>query len=548
MVTALGSLRFQFSCVLAFIFVLAFASLVAPVPAMAQSIQVTSAFPTAAPQATYGLNVSIKGNGFKRGAVAAFYVTKTTNPGGVKVNSTTYKSSTELIANIDVADGATLSKFDIQVMSGGRTGKGTELFSVVEKGKTCYTSPLPAGWTQITTLNDSANPEFSGEFGRAIAVDRIVLNGTDAVVVAVGSRISGTVEVFLLDPTTGYPWGDHVSLTLDPLSESLRLAQGDVNGDFLPDIVVGQEVLQSAYLFLAQAGGGTLSYGSAISLTPPSGEDKAGFGTSVAIGDVDGDSAGEVIVGAPNAKVGSVAAAGKVFVFESNGAFQRQVTRPGPKKSDYFGVSLAVGNVYGDSWPDLVVGARGVDVGTSSDAGKVFVFPGPLGSTPVELTRSVKGEGLGYRSAVGNVDDDAYGDVVTVGYLKPPAVVFTGEVWSGQPADFVLQPQAGLDLGFGTNITAGDINGDAQDDVFVATPNATDNFGTCGNTGAAYAYVSGTGELSTRLLLQPTEAAEGLYGWAVAAPSGTRLLLVGEPRKTLDSVNLAGQVYVYLAP
>jgi hypothetical protein len=545
MVTTLGSSRLSVSCVLAFGLVLSWAGLLAPVPAMAEEVKVTSAFPTAAPQATYGLNVSIKGSGFKRGAAAAFYVTNTTDPGGVKVNSTTFKSSTELVANIDVAAGATLSKFDIKVMSGGRTGKGTELFSVVEKGTKCYTSPLPTDWSLVDTLNDPSDPEFSGEFGRAIAVDRY---GTDAVVVAVGSRISGRVEVFLLD-LAGHPW-HHVSLTLASGSESLRLAQGDVNGDSLPDIVVGQEFLQSASLFLAEMQNGTLGYGSAIPLTPPPGEDKAGFGTSVAIGDVDGDSIGEVVVGAPNAKVGSVTAAGKVFVFESSGAFQRLVTRPVPKKSDYFGVSVAVGNVVGDLHADLIVGARGVDVGTSTDAGKVFAFPGPLGygGSPVELTRSVKGEGLGYRSTVGNVDADAYGDVVTVGYLKPPAVVFTGEVWSGQAADFVLQPQAGLDLGFGTNIAAGDINGDYRDDVFVATPNATDNFGTCANTGAAYVYVSDTGSLSNRVLLQPPDAAAGLYGWAVAAAPGPDLLLVGEPLRTLGTVNRAGQVYVYLAP
>jgi hypothetical protein len=366
--------------------------------------------------------------------------------------------------------------------------------------------------------------------------------------VAVGSRISGTVEVFLLDPTTGTRNG-HVSLPLASGSESLRLAQGDVNGDSRPDIVVGQEFLDSASVFLAQLSGTTLAYSSAIPLTPPGGEDKAGFGSSVAIGDVDGDTIGEVIVGAPDASVGSVVAAGKVFVFESDGTLQRLVTRPGPKKSDYFGESLAVGDVVGDSQPDLVVGARGVDVGTSRDVGKVFVFEGPLspGATPVELTRTVKGEGLGYRSTVGDVDGDYADDVVTVGYLKPPAVVFAGIVSSGQPADFVLQPQPGLDLGYGTNIAAGDINGDGMAEVLVAAPNATDNFGACTNTGAAYVYLSSTGPLSSRLLLQPPDAAEGLYGWAVAPVPGTKVLLVGEPRKNLGSVNLAGQVYVYLA-
>ncbi len=555
MVTTLGSPRYPVSCVLTSVLVLAFAGLMVPVPAIAQGIEVTSAYPSAAPQATFNLDVSIKGSGFKRGAQARFFVTGTTNPGGITVNATRFKSSTEIIANIDVAENAVIDKFDIEVMSGGRTGKGTELFSVKEKGQTCDTLPLPAGWRRVTTLNDPITPLFGGEFGRAIAVDRIVFpNGPEALVVAVGSRISGTVEVFLLNPETGYPW-QHVRLTLAPGSGSLRIAQGRVNGDSWPDIVVGQEFLESASVFLAQVSGTTLSY-SAISLPPP-GENKAGFGSSVAIGDVDGDSIGEVIVGAPDASVGSVAAAGKVFVFEFDGdsAFicQQVVTRPGPtgpKKSDYFGESLAVGDVVGGTSPDLVVGARGVDVGSASNVGKVFAFPGPLSSglSPAELTRTVKGEGLGYRSTVGDVNGDSVDDVVTVGYLKPPAVVFAGLVSSGQAADFILSPQAGLDLGFGTNVAAGDINGDGMAEVVVAAPNASDNFGACANTGVAYVYLSDTGPPSSRLLLQPADAAGALYGWAVAAVPGTQVLLVGEPLRTLGTVSRAGQVYVYLGP
>jgi len=49
----------------------------------------------------------------------------------VRVNSTTFVTSTELIANIDVAKDAYAGKFDITVQNAdGRTGKGTELFAV----------------------------------------------------------------------------------------------------------------------------------------------------------------------------------------------------------------------------------------------------------------------------------------------------------------------------------------------------------------------------------------------------------------------------------
>jgi uncharacterized delta-60 repeat protein len=111
------------------------AAIGAPVPVQAQTVQVLSADPPSAAQGTVNLNVLIKGKGFKNGALAKFLVTGTDDPGGIKVNSTTFVSSTSVTANIDVTDMAVLSKFDIQVMNrDGRGGKGTELFSVTQKG------------------------------------------------------------------------------------------------------------------------------------------------------------------------------------------------------------------------------------------------------------------------------------------------------------------------------------------------------------------------------------------------------------------------------
>jgi hypothetical protein len=102
--------------------------------AWSQDVKVNSADPPSAPQGTLNLNVTIKGSGFKKGAQSNFFVSGTQDPGGIGVKQTTFVSSTELVANIDVADTASLSKFDIEVLSGGRRGKGTELFTVTEKG------------------------------------------------------------------------------------------------------------------------------------------------------------------------------------------------------------------------------------------------------------------------------------------------------------------------------------------------------------------------------------------------------------------------------
>ena len=102
----------------------------------AQQVQVTAADPMSAAQGTINLNVRITGKGFKNGAKAKWYVTGTTDPGGVTVNSTTFVSSGEVTANITVADTAVVSNFDIQVLNAdGRGGKGTELFAVTAKAQ-----------------------------------------------------------------------------------------------------------------------------------------------------------------------------------------------------------------------------------------------------------------------------------------------------------------------------------------------------------------------------------------------------------------------------
>jgi hypothetical protein len=114
--------------------VLALVSVGALPGALAQDIEVTSADPSAAEQATVNLDVTIHGKGFARGAVAEFLLTGTENPGGIIVNRTTFKGSKKLIANIDIEEDAVVGGFDIEVMSNGRTGKGIDAFSVLEKG------------------------------------------------------------------------------------------------------------------------------------------------------------------------------------------------------------------------------------------------------------------------------------------------------------------------------------------------------------------------------------------------------------------------------
>jgi hypothetical protein len=143
-------------------------------PASAQ-ISVNSATPNSAVQGTTNLDVTVAGKGFKAGAKAQWFISGTTNPGGVTVNSTAFVNSSTLTANITVSSTANVGGFDIQVKNtDGRTGKGTELFAVQSKPGTCTDVPLllivaPQTPGQggisgdgLSTYNNPNDPAFNG--------------------------------------------------------------------------------------------------------------------------------------------------------------------------------------------------------------------------------------------------------------------------------------------------------------------------------------------------------------------------------------------------
>jgi uncharacterized delta-60 repeat protein len=205
------------------ILILLFFSLLSPVTAAAQ-ITVTSANPNNASQGTVNLDVTVTGNGFKKGAKAQWLVSGTTNPGGITVNSTTVVSSTQITANITAATDAIVGGFDIVVRnSDGRTGKGTELFAINQNATGAkFSCPTPAiinPPTNACTSNTAQTSCTDGTFGNSglDSIDtgvegdsgRAVLQQTDGKLVLVGMTGANGVMVQRynvdgsLDPTFG---------------------------------------------------------------------------------------------------------------------------------------------------------------------------------------------------------------------------------------------------------------------------------------------------------------------------------------------------------
>src|SRR5215470_14003230 len=306
---------------------------------MSAQVQVDSATPSAAPQGSINLDVAITGKGFEKGATAQWFVTGTTNPGGVTVNSTRFKSASQLTANITIAADAVINGFDIVVRNAnGRTGKGTDKFAVTLKGTPvgCTTTGTPSGFTLVGMLNP-VQPNGSalittGKLGNAISVRPLDLNRDGVVdtlvaLVASGAGSPPGTYVFFLDPVTGQMQATNPASgaawqnPLQVLSgvRGGHAAAGDVNGDGVPDFAMSMPQDATANLFVGSVSDTpsyTPSY-TAYQLVPPPRAPTA-WGMGIALGDLDGDGKDEIVVSAAPGKKDTAIPA--VFIFKYTGS------------------------------------------------------------------------------------------------------------------------------------------------------------------------------------------------------------------------------------
>jgi hypothetical protein len=172
---------------------------------------------------------------------------------------------------------------------------------------------------------------------------------------------------------------------------------GDVNNDGHDDVIVGASIYDNgqnnegrAYLFLGGAGGvsGGPAWTAESDQDTPNGEFGALFGESVAgVGDIDGDSFDDVLVGASGYdRSASVKDSGRVYLFNGSAAglvaAPSRILQPGIVTSDFCGRSVAgAGDVNGDGYADVIFACHAYDNG-QLDEGKAFVYNGEAFPTP----------------------------------------------------------------------------------------------------------------------------------------------------------------------
>jgi hypothetical protein len=259
---------------------------------------------------------------------------------------------------------------------------------------------------------------------------------------------------------------------------------GDVNGDGYADVVVGAYAYDNgqtdegrAFLYLGSADG--LSVASAWS--DEANQDGAFFGNSVATaGDVNGDGYADVIVGAPLYDDGETSeGAATVYLGSSEGLSVNPAwSAEGGEAIALFGWSVAsAGDVNGDGYADVIVGAYGY-TGGQTDEGRALVYLGSAaGLSPVQ-NWTVEGDqdAAEFGTSVatgGDVNADGYSDVVVGAPWFDSGATDEGQAFVylgsaiGPRHNPTATPQSNQSSAFlGRSVAgAGDVNGDGYDDV-----------------------------------------------------------------------------------
>ena len=293
--------------------------------------------------------------------------------------------------------------------------------------------------------------------------------------------------------------------------------------------------------------------------------------------DFNNDGADDLAVGVPGEDVGSAVDAGVVTVlYGSAGGLtsggSQQFTQPvsAVETDDQFGAALASGDVNGDGFADLVVGAPFEDVGGTVDAGAMSVLYGSAGGlttsgarTFVQVGGAVEaGDQFGSALASGDFNNDGLGDVAAgapfedVGTVPDAGAVSvlygSAEELTTTGGQAFTQPVSAIEVDdvFGFALAAGDFDQDGFADLAAGAP--FEDVGRTFNGGAVSVLYGSAGGLTTtggQTFVQPGNVEElDEFGFAVAAgdfnQDGVADLAAGAPFENVGTIQTAGAVNV----
>lgn len=398
------------------------------------------------------------------------------------------------------------------------------------------TPDLPIADPQWSVMGGLANERL----GRSVASAGDV-NGDgygDVIIGISGYGGNGAARLYLGSSSglSGTPAWTAVGETPQDLFGTAVASAGDVNGDGYADVLVGAPGFPSytwrgkAYLYLGSPSG--LEASPAWTYTGATLDERVGWSLTSG-GDVNGDGYSDVVIGAYMFNSGQ----GKVYAFHGSaaGLSVAPVWTVLGTTNSFFGacVSLA-GDVNGDGYGDVAVGAQYHDGPAGENEGAVFVYNGSATGLSVAPDWTVLGgqhgaEFGGSVSYAGDVNGDGYSDLVVGAHQFDNTYAGSGRVYVFHGAPFTglsTSPATVLDgvmpsAFLGSSVcSAGDVNADGYSDIIVGSPGLDQSWL---DQGAAQVFLGSSAGVTTAIAAQmigPVNGAAGLQVGDVVALAG----------------------------